>query len=123
MSVRIEGLSELRRKLGAVTARMPSKIEAALHREAQKIATKSRRRTPVDTGALRASHHVEAPRRSGRDVSVRIGVGGPAVSYAHRVHEDLEARHTVGEAKFLENSVTEAIPGMAARIGKGLLER
>jgi hypothetical protein len=54
------------------------------------------RRCPIDTGALRKSARVKIRGNTG---SINFGM-----SYAIYVHERLDLRHPVGEAKFLENA-------------------
>lgn len=68
---------------------------------------------PVDLGNLRASGHVRGPFFEAGDIAVRLGFGGPAVQYALIVHEDMTARHTVGQAKYLELPVIQNAPKMA----------
>lgn len=93
-------------------------VETALYQETQVEATEVKKRTPVDTGALRASIHVVGPIRNGRTVYTLIVAGGPAAPYAFEVHENLEAFHKVGEAKYLESVIMESRPFMARRIQK-----
>src|SRR3990167_4442938 len=69
--------------------------------------TEAKKRTPVDTGTLRSSGHVQGPTVRGNEITVRLVFGGPAASYAATVHENLTARHTTGQAKYLESVVTE----------------
>jgi hypothetical protein len=76
------------------------------------------RRTPVDTGALKGSHETSKPEQGGGDVSVTITVGGPAAPYAVPVHENLDAHHKVGQAKFLESTIMESRSSMAERIAR-----
>ena len=81
--------------------------------------TECKKRTPVDTGALRASEHVEGPTREGRKVSVAIVAGGPAAPYALTVHEDLEANHPRGgQAKYIESTLNESAPYIGERVAK-----
>ena len=90
----------------------------AMHEEANAIKTASMKRTPVEFGTLRASHTFRT-KILADDVVATISVGGPAASYAVHVHENLKARHPVGEAKFLEKSINERRPiaeKLAARI-------
>lgn len=61
----------------------------------------AKRRTPVRTGALRNSGSITKVDESG----FQVAFGGPAAPYAVFVHEDLKARHRVGEAKFLEKAM------------------
>jgi hypothetical protein len=76
------------------------------------------RRTPVDTGALRASHVQRDPDFRGRNISVALEVGGPSAPYAWYVHENPEAEHKVGEYKWLEKTLLESAPYMLPRIAR-----
>lgn len=103
-----------------------------LYREATGIVEAARGLTPVDTSTLRSALGVAEPERDGNVITVEMGVGGPAgdklnektgemaSSYALHVHEDLEAFHKVGTAKFLEMPFNAAKKGMAARIAAGM---
>jgi hypothetical protein len=83
---------------------------------------------PVDTGALRASGHVDGPEQEAEGLVVRLSFGGPAggkdVGYALYVHENLEARHTIGSAKYLEQPVEqmkgEVVELMANRVNTAI---
>ena len=93
----------------------------ALYQETSIELTEVKRRTPVDKGALRASERLEGPLRTGPNESIiymLILAGGPAAPYAIYVHEDLEAIHPVGQAKFIESVLLESRPYMAARVAK-----
>ena len=90
-----------------------AKIVAAVQEEAKSLMNKSEGLVPVDTGSVRSSKFVEAPVIDGDTVSVRCGYGGSNVKtnpstgdattdYAIKVHEDLNAHHITGQAKFLE---------------------
>lgn len=114
----VSGADQVRARLQRLADRMPNEVGRALFQEAQVEQRESMRRTPVDTGALRASHVTREPVISGRDISVTIEVGGPSLPYAVIVHEDLEADHPVGQAKFLESTILESRPYMAGRIAR-----
>lgn len=116
MSAELKGLDKMQRRLERMAQRVPTEVGRALLEEAHIERTESMKRTPVEFGALRASHEVEPPVVSGRDVSVKITVGGPSAPYAIYVHEDLDAHHNVGQAKFLESTIMESRPYMARRI-------
>lgn len=115
--VTVTGVEAILRKLARAPEAFLGLAESAVRAELDIEATESQRRTPVLTGALRASHlvSVEATRR---DVTGRISVGGVAAPYALYVHENLEAHHNVGQAKFLESTLAESKPFLAARIAK-----
>lgn len=81
----------------------------------------AKKRTPVDTGWLRASiaWAVDDRERNhkgtwkGTTVQYRVTAPegearvGTNVAYAPWVHENLDAYHKTGEAKFIENAFTE----------------
>lgn len=112
------GALELRAKLLEAARRVPRIVGAALYQEALIETKESARRTPVDTGALRASHETAPPVYAGSNITVTITVGGPTAPYALIVHEDLNAHHPVGQAKFLESTLNESAPFIAERLGR-----
>lgn len=101
----------MKSNITSVIARMQA-LPRAIEEEAFQAAvewseetmTLAKEQTPVDTGALRASGHVQADAASG---AIRLGFGGPAAPYAEHVHENLDAFHRVGKAKFLEDPVRQ----------------
>lgn len=103
--------------LDAVAERFAAQLPEALRAELEIEATESQQRTPVDTGALRRSTRVTVDGQ-GRETVGTIAVGGPAAPYAVYVHENLSAHHPIGQAKFLESTITESAPFLAARIAK-----
>lgn len=78
--------------------------------------TEAKKRTPVDTGVLRSSGFVQGPMIKDRGLEARLVFGGPAAGYAAKVHEDLAARHRVGQAKYLESVVVEHKGSFASEI-------
>lgn len=52
------------------------------------------------------------------DLAVKWVFGGPAAPYALYVHEDMEAWHDNGQARFLAHPLEESAPSMAARIAR-----
>lgn len=117
-SEELQGYQEMQRKLSNLVRNIPTEEAQALYAEAQIERTESMRRTPVDEGNLRASHVVQAPIQTPQDVSVTIAVGGPAAPYAVHVHENLEANHPSGQAKFLESTLKESAPYMGQRVAR-----
>lgn len=112
------GAKEMRAKLARLRERFPDEIGLALRQETEVEATEVKKRTPVDTGALRASVHVEGPFREGRRVWTEIVAGGPAAPYAIYVHEDPDALHKVGQWKYIESVIQESTPFMSARLAR-----
>lgn len=115
--LQITGDDIVLRNLDALAQRFSAQLPAALRAELEIEATESQQRTPVATGALRRSTRVTV-QGEGMETIGTIAVGGPAAPYAVYVHENLHAHHPVGQAKFLESTVTESAPFLAARIAK-----
>lgn len=114
----LKNAEEMRRRLLRFAEKFPNEVERALYQETEVEAKEVKRRTPVDTGELRASVHVEGPTRQWRTIYTKIVAGGPAAPYAIYVHEDLDAIHKVGQAKYIESVILESRPFMAARVGQ-----
>ena len=120
IAITITGIEALAAKFRALGASLPAAAGKALVQEGERIMTDAKRRTPVDTGALRASGQTAWPDVAAASVSVTLGFGNTAVKYAVYVHENLAARHPVGEAKFLENAVMAAERGIGDRLASTL---
>lgn len=112
----IEGAADLSKKLAKLAEVLPAEVGKALRQEAEIEMTEAKRRTPVLTGNLRSSGHVVGPDKKSNDVEVSLRFGGPAAPYAIYVHENLEAFHKVGQAKFLESTLMESLPHLPARV-------
>jgi len=115
IEVTLEGEKEVLKNLRRLAVRYPEAAADALYAEGMLIDANMVPRIPVDTGRLRASHYVAPPKRDGGVLVVEVGVG---MKYAVPVHERTELRHTVGEAKYLENALNALSPGMGARLAK-----
>lgn len=121
----------LTRTLMDYGAKAEKSLGKHLYREGLGILASSQGLVPVDTNALRSSGYVTEPVRDINMLSVFIGYGGPAAKinvktgqstdgYAILVHENLEAFHKVGTAKFLEMPFDQAKTGMASRLAAGI---
>lgn len=103
-------------RLVALAKKLPNQVARAMYEEALIEMKESMERTPVLTGALRGSHVTQLPKIEGDTISVTIEVGGPSAPYALYVHEDMDAYHKVGQAKFLESVIMESAKDMPRRI-------
>lgn len=98
----LQGTGEMRRKLARLgeiakqvgSARVMRKRAFDLLREAQDL-------IPVDTGALKNSGKVRVKNDAGKQV-FSVVFGDEKVDYAQIVHEDLLAKHSVGQALYLK---------------------
>lgn len=124
ISVEIRGTKRLAKLLDKYGDEALQATKQALFMEGEGIMAQAKELVPVDTGNLRASGHVRLPEARQSAVSVQLGFGGPAgagtnaedVGYAVIVHEDLNAFHEVGTAKYLEMPVSQAKRGLSKRI-------
>jgi len=114
----LTGIAAMRAKLKRLEQRFPDYVMAALYQETEVEVKEVKRRTPVDTGTLRGTVHQVGPRREGRKIITFIAAGGPSAPYAIYVHEDLDAIHPVGQAKYIESVIFESRPYLAARVAR-----
>lgn len=113
----LKGLVAFQRKIRNVARKTPMAVGQALFEEMDEIERpESMKRTPVLTGDLRDSHVTVGPIIRGNSISVEIHVGSDKVNYAIQVHEDLDAFHKVGQAKFLESTLRESAPYILRRV-------
>lgn len=115
-SVQMVGADVILNRLRAMARDFPLTVARAMREEAEIEMTEAKKRTPVKTGALRASGTVVGPEHEGSDVVVRMHFGNASVDYAFKVHEDLESFHRNGQAKFLESVLLESRRFLADRI-------
>jgi hypothetical protein len=114
----------MKANMGKTAKEFPARVKSAAYIEANVELIESQRLVPVRYGLLRASGMVQEPEIKGNTVSVNITYGDDQVDYAVYVHEDLEAFHPVGQAKFLEEPLKASAPYMGGRIAARLnLER
>lgn len=113
----------MKRKIRALAEKFPARLDRALKLRAEGVMTRAKSEfVPVDLGALRSSGHVGDPERSGdgRDVEIMLSFGGPAAPYALVQHENLDYVHRVGEAKYLEKPLMEAVGTLAGDLADDL---
>ena len=104
------------RDLRTLIRSAPDEVGRALFQETQIELNEVKRLTPVKTGALRASEIATGPFREGNKIWTEISAGGPTADYAFHVHEDMEAFHADGQAKYIEQPLRESAPYLAERI-------
>src|SRR6266550_1314015 len=119
LTVHFKNLGAAISSLQKLDAGVDQAFAAELYASAEEVMTRAKELTPVDTGNLRASGHVQQPKVEAGIVTLELGFGGPAgagnvgdsnsqeVGYALYVHEDLNVNHPVGQAKYLETPLME----------------
>lgn len=103
---KITGSKAMRDKLTALGEKAVPVFKAAMKEFGDIEMTEMKRRVPVGpTGDLKASGTVDEPIMDGKNIKVGMHFDMP---YALIVHEDLEAFHAVGEAKYMESVLNES---------------
>lgn len=88
-----------KRVLNEVVKKYRTSLSAGLYASGLALQTDAQKRSPVDTGALRASAETRRTLRGVDKVVVSVGF---SARYALYVHENVGANFKVGQAKFLE---------------------
>lgn len=108
--VDVFGAVAMQKRFHRIASEFPVEAESAVKAVMTIAMEESQRRTPVDTGDLRASHRLVTSVR-GKSIYADIHVGGQTtgklINYAVYVHENPDAHHPVGQYKFLESTLTE----------------
>lgn len=111
----VKGGKQVQDNMDKAAAQILQAMAAGMYLATNNIAVTSMRNTPVDFGVLKGSHYVTLPQNDGKNIRVEIGVGGPAASYAVKVHE-LDRPHKVGESKFLEKAIHQHTGGIQEEV-------
>ena len=95
-----------------------NQVSRALYSEAELIMARSKRDfVPVVSGNLRASGFVQRPRVMHDAITVEMGYGGPAATYALSVHE-APPTHGQGKSGYLSKPLNAHSYDLLARLSK-----
>ena len=140
IEIRVTGVDEALARMKWLIQHFPNEVAGEVYTEAELTMTESKRECPVDTGALRDSGFVEAPKITSNNISVTLGYGGVAAkinpktgqssdNYAIIVHERLPGevhwRSPGTKEKFLKDPIDRRAPKLLERVAlkvKRLLE-
>ena len=115
--VQTTGVDRLVRKFQKFPDIIMQEIKSEMFKQAEGIMSDSKNNyVPVKEGILKSSGHVKLPEVQGSRITVEMGYGGAAEKYALIVHEDLNAIHKVGQAKYLEIPFKKATSSFMARL-------
>lgn len=113
MKMTVFGLRQLQINFWLASTKLQDALSAAIYQESLEVAAEAKKRTPVDTGRLRATGYAAPPVETMRGPEGEVGFG---TNYAVYVHEALSAFHRVGGPKFLESVVNERQKGYRQRM-------
>lgn len=89
----------LENNIEKVAAALERNFKEGILKAALLLQREAQLRTPVDTGALRASAYTRKSREDDFEIEYEVGF---TQNYGLYVHENMDAFHAVGQAKFLE---------------------
>lgn len=108
--------SSFEKSITALFERIGRSTRKATLAACEDLLQKSLAQVPRKSGTLASSGFIEITGSSGAFTgTVGYARSGPAAQYAIIVHEDLEAYHTNGKAKFLEDPVREYVTEYSRR--------
>ena len=114
---KVHGAKEIIQNLDAIKNRWQNAVATGLYLESNNLMGLSKRLTPVDIGALRASGYVTLPEMHGSLIIVELGYGGDiSRTYAVVQHERLDFHHEVGQAKYLFDAAAARSQSLANNI-------
>lgn len=116
-TINITGQNKVIRNLNKEIAAVKHRGPDVMRRAALVVRRAAQLLTPVDTGNLKNSAYTEVT------VSLRRGVGaiiGFTAAYAIWVHENLDAHHVVGQARFLATALVEKAREVFEIISRGI---
>ncbi len=93
--------------LPAMISKGQQAVMDAVGKAAFDLQGKAQEKTPVDTGTLKASIHVEGPFMSGNTAEAHVATGGESSEYAIYVHEGTSR---IKAFKFIELPLLEEAP-------------
>lgn len=112
--VELVGLAGVLKNLNSAIAGIKGRTEGGVLKGALLVDRRAGEKTPVRLGILKASRSTGLIQR-GDNPQAAVTYGA---SYAPFVHENLEAHHNVGQAKFLEAAVNESTGDVLRIIGE-----
>jgi len=120
------GREALNLRLEVYQKNMTNGVADALRKSGGEVIRVAEPKTPIETGELRRRAFNEGPLKSGKNHVQVVGYEKHAGewdknrAYAVPVHENMQAKHPTGEAKFLEHAVEEVSGDLLAYMAKEL---
>jgi hypothetical protein len=118
VTLELRGAEKIRDELLRQSRICPPAAAAMVYAFGTRVMRDSVKRTPSQTGELKASAYVTIPQASSQHPSVEIGYGS---HHAVPVHEETEVAHDDGEAKFLQRALDAARAGALEQMGRDFL--
>lgn len=111
----LSGIEEMRKKADVAKREFRNAVVRAVKKFERIEGKEMDKRTPVDTGELIESRFEGEPVVNGDTIEAVMGY---TAEHAEIVHEDLEAHHSVGQAKYMESVLNESGPHFLERVAE-----
>lgn len=113
--IHITGLEQVEANINRLVRNNWNDAKKGLLEEANIVLNQSIRQTPREFGDLRRSGTVEETKDTKHEYEVTIGFNE---SYAAAIHENLNAHHDIGKAKYLEDPLMARVDDITKNIAK-----
>ena len=113
--LKVTGVAQVEANIQRIIKENWNDAKKALRQEGNIILNDSIKQTPVEFGDLRRSGTVEEVKETKKEYVIAIGYN---TTYAAAVHENLNAHHTVGKAKYLEDPLLARAPKISRSVAK-----
>lgn len=118
IKIELKGHEKIRDELLRQAKICPAAAGIAVYGFATRVMRDSVKRTPTSSGELKGSAYVTLPAASATRLRVELGYGS---EHAVPVHEDTEASHDDGEAKFLQRALDASRSGAIPQLERDFL--
>ena len=98
----VTGAADINKRLRREVKKINGDVAQVVKLMAFESLSRSKAQTPVDTGNLRSGQYAAQADSAGHTWEI-----GAIADYAPFVHENLEANHPTGNAKFMENAINK----------------
>ena len=113
--MKVTGVAQVEANIRRIINENWDDAKKALRQEGNIILNDSVKQTPVEFGDLRRSGTVEEVKETKTVYEIAIGFN---TTYAAAVHENLNAHHPVGKAKYLEDPLMARAPNISKNVAK-----
>lgn len=103
-TINITGQNKVVREMNKRIAQVKARTRGGMQEAALVVRREAQLLTPVNTGNLKGSAYTEITSDLRRGVGAVIGY---TAAYAPYVHENLDAHHAVGQARFLATALVK----------------
>jgi hypothetical protein len=118
ITITVSGSEQIVASLQKLAPAALNEVATSAYMWGETVMNESKRECPVDKGFLRASGNVDDPIVTSEGFAITLEY---PMEYAVYVHENLEANHPTGKAKFLEDPMMAHLGELPDTIGRAVM--